>query len=307
MTASQLKTPVTFIIFNRPDTTEKVFAEIRRARPQTLLVIADGPRADRPGEAKKCAATRAVIDRVDWPCEVLTNFSDVNLGCKERISSGLNWVFAKVEESIILEDDCLPHPSFFRFCEALLERYRHDERVMMVAGTNYLLDEMKNDESYFFSRYYPIWGWASWRRAWSTYDIVMKDWERIKTEGHLYSFYSQGFMRKYIASMFDAVYHNRIDTWDIQWFYSCLFNNGVCAVPRVNLISNIGLVGTHARGGSPFNDMPRFDFDVEHMAHPHLVYPNYAYDSEFFRRFQRVVFSTKVKYLMKRIRKPFTL
>ena len=125
-----LATPVAFIIFNRPDTTEKVFAEIARARPPKLLVIADGPRAGREGEAARCAATRAIIDRVDWQCEVLTNYSEANLGCRNRVASGIDWVFEQVPEAIILEDDCLPHSSFFRFCEDLLIRYRHEERIL---------------------------------------------------------------------------------------------------------------------------------------------------------------------------------
>ena len=132
-----MKTPVAFLIFNRPETTARVLEEIARARPPKLLVVADGPRADRPGEADLCRAARAVLSRVDWPCEVLTNFSETNLGCRRRVSSGLDWVFEEVEEAIVLEDDCLPHPSFFPFCEELLERYRADERVMAVSGDNF--------------------------------------------------------------------------------------------------------------------------------------------------------------------------
>lgn len=279
-----IKTPVAFFIFNRPDTTEKVFEAIRGARPPKLLVVADGPRAGRPDEAERCAAVRAVIDRVDWPCEVLTNYADANMGCKKRISSGLDWVFTMVEEAIILEDDCLPHPDFFRFCELMLERYRDDERVMMIGGTNYLLDTMAMGKSYLFSRYYPIWGWATWRRAWRAYDITMKDWGRLKAEGQLNSFYTQAFMRKYVASMFDAAASGCIDTWDIQWFYTCLFNNGVCAIPRVNLISNIGLVGTHTSGDTSNNLFPVFGMDVNDLKHPDQVYPDFAYDGEFFSK-----------------------
>src|SRR6185369_14461868 len=165
-----LTTPVAFIIFNRPDTTEKVFAEIARARPPKLLVIADGPRAGRAGEADRCAATRAIIDRVDWDCKVLTNYSDVNLGCKNRVASGIDWVFEQVPEAIILEDDCLPDPTFFRFCEELLIRYREDERISQICGANFQFGRKRSNDSYYFSRYNHIWGWASWRRAWQHYD-----------------------------------------------------------------------------------------------------------------------------------------
>ena len=154
----QLTTPVVFVIFNRPDTTAKVFEAIRQAKPPKLLVIADGARIDKPGEAKKCAAARAIINQVDWQCEVLTNYSDVNLGCRKRVSSGLDWVFEQVEEAIILEDDCLPHPTFFRYCQELLEKYRDDEHIMMISGNNFQFGRKRNEYSYYFSHYSHIWG-----------------------------------------------------------------------------------------------------------------------------------------------------
>jgi hypothetical protein len=279
-----LKSAVAILIFNRPDTTARVFEAIRQARPPRLLVVADGPRADRPAEAELCAATRAIVEQVDWPCSVQRNYSPTNLGCRERVASGLEWVFGQVEEAIILEDDCLPEASFFPFCQQLLERYRHDERIMMIGGTNYLLDRLQIRESYFFSRYYPIWGWASWRRAWKKYDLAMGDWPRLKSQGQLRSFYSQGFMRSHVARMFDAAYHGRINTWDIQWFYSCLFNNGLSLIPRVNLISNIGLVGTHTSGDTSNNFFPLFPIETEELLHPQQAYPDFVYDGEFFRK-----------------------
>lgn len=142
MVNEQINTPVVFIIFKRPDTTEKVFEAIRRVKPPKLLVVADGPRAEQPSEVEKCSATRAIIDRVDWNCEVLKNYSETNLGCMQRVSSGLDWVFKTVPEAIILEDDCLPDATFFRFCEELLERYRDDERVMSVCGVNFQFDRI---------------------------------------------------------------------------------------------------------------------------------------------------------------------
>jgi hypothetical protein len=188
MSNFQIKTPVAFLVFNCPDTTIRVFEEIRCARPPKLLVVADGPRADRPGEADKCQAVRAVIETVDWPCEVLKNYSDVNLGCKIRVSSGLDWVFEQVEEAIILEGDCLPHPTFFRFCEELLETYRDDERIGMISGDNFQFGRKRGDASYYFSRYNHIWGWASWRRAWQHYDRNMAIWPKFRDDHWLNGF-----------------------------------------------------------------------------------------------------------------------
>jgi hypothetical protein len=293
-----LHTPVAFVIFNRPDTTLRVFETIRAARPATLLVVADGPRPDRPGEADRCAAARAVIDGVDWDCEVLTNFADTNLGCKRRISSGLDWVFSLVEEAIILEDDCVPHPDFFAFCTALLERYRDDERVMMISGTNSLL-KLDIPESYLFSRYFSVWGWATWRRAWKNYDVDLKRWEKIGGQEQLKYLFPQRFVVEYLTRSYNAVQSGRIDTWDYQWGFCCLFNNGLSAVPRVNLISNIGASGTHISPSDAKSDpnlfLPIYHLGVDNIKHPDMVFANNLYDVAMFEKVIKVPFSRKFK------------
>lgn len=298
-----LKTPVAFLVFNRPETTEQVFAVIRQAQPETLLVIADGPRNDRQGEEAVCARVRTVVEQVDWPCTVLKHYSEVNLGCKGRISSGLDWVFSQVEEAIILEDDCLPEPSFFPFCEALLQRYRCDERVMMIGGTNYLQDRLQVAESYVFSRYFSIWGWATWRRAWKCYDLSMRAWPGFKSDQQLHGFYTDGYMRRFLTAAFDNAYNGRIDTWDMQWFFSCLFNNGLCIIPGRNMISNIGTVGAHAGGYSANNFFPVFPCDAENLVHPTYVSPNQLYDRRFFREQFRAHPASLARDLMRGMKK----
>lgn len=246
MTDWQSKTPVAFLIFNRPDTTEKVFEEIRRAKPPKLLVVADGPRANKPGEAEKCAATRAIIDRVDWDCEVLKNYADANMGCKRRVSSGLDWVFETVEEAIILEDDCLPHPTFFRFCDELLEKYRHDERIMAISGTNTVVEWKSHIQSYHFAYFGMIWGWASWRRAWSYYDVEMKLWAEPEMKHLIRDILGNEQQYNRVKQAFDGIYKGQ-DTWDYQWFFARVSQSGLSVIPSVNLISNIGFTteGTH--------------------------------------------------------------
>lgn len=276
----QLSTPVAFIIFNRPDTTERVFAEIAKARPPKLLVIADGPRANRSGEAEKCVATRAIIERVDWPCEVLTNYSEVNLGCKRRVSSGIDWVFEQVEEAIILEDDCLPHPTFFRFCEELLSHYRDDDRIAVISGDNFQLGQKRTDASYYFSRYNHIWGWASWRRAWKYYDLEARLWPELRDGGCLDGLIPNPGERKYWAGAFEAVYQGHIDTWDYQWTLACWSQGMISVLPEVNLVSNIGFGAdaTHTRGASKYADMPVAQMDFP-LCHPHIVLPHPKADS----------------------------
>lgn len=241
MTSFTLTTPVAFIVFNRPDTTAKVFNEIAKARPTKLLVVADGPRANRAGEAERVAATRAIVEKVDWPCEVLCNFSDINLGCKARVASGLDWVFEQVPEAIILEDDCLPDPSFFRFCQELLAHYRQDKRVGMISGDNFQFERWQSSDSYYFSKYMHIWGWATWRDRWQeTYDVNMTSWPTVRDEGRLKALLDNRQEAKFWTTIFNKVYSGKIDTWDYQWAYANWVHNCVAILPTVNLISNVG-------------------------------------------------------------------
>lgn len=274
-----LKTPVAFIIFNRPDTTERVFAEIAKAKPPMLLVVADGPRADRLGEAEKCTATRAVIDRVDWVCEVRTNFSEANLGCKNRVASGIDWVFEEVPEAIILEDDCRPHPTFFRFCEEMLERYRDDERIGMISGDNFQFGQSRTDCSYYFSRYCHIWGWATWRRAWRHYDRNIKKWPEIRAGKWLDAIVKDPFEHRHWDGIFQALYEGKIDTWDYQWVLTCWSQNMLSVMPSVNLISNIGFgaEATHTTKESVYANLPLETMNFP-LRHPELMMPNTAAD-----------------------------
>lgn len=274
-----LKTPVLFLIFNRLDTTKQVFEAIRKAKPPRLYIAADGSRADHPGEDEKVRAIRDyVMDSIDWDCEVKTLFRTENLGCKLAVSSAINWFFSHVEEGIILEDDCLPDQSFFPFCQELLERYRDDERVMMISGTNYLFNKIEIKESYYFSRYYAIWGWASWKRAWSLYDINMSEWPRFSSETYLDSIYCHTKIVDFFKGMFKKAYLNQIDTWDIRWMFSCITNYSLAICPKYNLISNIGIIGSHTSRDHRFNFMPVKRIDVSKMVHPSNVMPNFTLD-----------------------------
>ena len=201
-----LTTPVLFLVFNRPDTTEKVFEAIRQAKPQKLFVAADGPRGNRLGEKEKCEQVRKIATTVDWDCEVKTLFREKNLGCKFAVSSAIDWFFKNVEEGIVLEDDCLPSQSFFWFCQELLERYRNDERVMLIGGNNRGVDFLKN-HSYFFSKYVQIWGWATWRRSWEKYDSKIRKWKLVKEQIGNY-IYSPKEVKLRIKQ-FDNVYNNK--------------------------------------------------------------------------------------------------
>jgi hypothetical protein len=304
----QLKTPVTFIIFKRPDKTERVFEAIRQAKPPQLFVIADGPRTGYVDEPEKCAATRAIIDRVDWKCEVIKDYADSNLGLGKRIASGLNWVFNQVEESIILEDDCLPHPTFFRFCEELLERYRNDTRITSISGQNVQLGRRRTESSYYFSIYSHVWGWATWKRSWQYFDFNMSQWLKVREKTILSDLLVDSQAAQDWRERFDSTYYNP-NTWDYQWTLACWLQNGLCILPDVNLVSNIGFdsEGTNIRVGKGrfFNlyanvSTKAIDFPLKH---PSFIIPNRQADSFTQQTLYKIGWRTRLK---KRLQKTWS-
>lgn len=239
-------TPILFLIFNRPDTSYTVFDSIRKAKPLQLYVAADGPRKNNDNDSLKCLQTRAVIN-VDWDCEVHYLFRDENLGCKQAVSQAISWFFDQEEQGIILEDDCLPHPSFFQYCETLLEYYKNENRVMLISGDNFQNGKIRGDASYYFSNYPHIWGWASWRRAWKHYDVDMKSYPKFVEENRITAIFKKNRAQRYWLNKLDKSYKQKINTWDYQWTYTIWNQAGATILPNVNLISNIGFQtgGTH--------------------------------------------------------------
>lgn len=266
-----LKTAVLFLIFNRLDTTKQVFEAIRLARPPRLYIAADGPRDSRLGEDNKVKSVQDyVMEHIDWGCEVKTLFRDKNLGCKYAVSSAIDWFFENEEMGIILEDDCLPHPSFFRFCEELLELYHNDERFGIISGDNFQFGKRRTNDSYYFSRYAHIWGWASWRRTWEKYDVAMKQWPYVKRNDLLSDILRHKKLVRYWVNIFDDVFNNKIDSWAYQLNFACLINSMFNIMPNNNLISNIGF-GDNALHTIKFNKFSAMP--VSGMRFP-LLHPN---------------------------------
>lgn len=246
-----LSTPVLFIIFNRPETTARVFEQIRAVKPARLFISADGPRRQKTGEAGRCMQARAIIKQVDWNCDLQTHFSETNLGCKMGVSSAITWFFEHVEEGIILEDDCFPDISFFSFCEALLDRYRNDQRVMHINGINFQDGRTRGDGTFYFSILSNVWGWATWKRAWDRYDVNVHSFPKLKDGNFIVSLFSESSMQQFWMKKFELAYNKGVDTWDIQWQYAMSTNNGLAIVPNKNLVSNIGFTSdaTHTKDG----------------------------------------------------------
>lgn len=269
---SRLTTPVLFIIFNRPETTQQVFDAIRAARPQRLYIAADGPRKNILGESEKCNEVKRIATAVDWDCQVHTLFREENLGCGRGPCTAINWFFEHETEGIILEDDCLPSPSFFRFCAELLERYRHDTRVMEIGGNN--LEEpllRKEEYSFSFSNHTYIWGWATWRRAWKLQDFYMMHYSEIHEKRYLDSSYNSIYERDFYNYVFGKMHEgdeqtNSQNIWDYQWQFACKINSGLSIVPNKNLVTNLGF------GANATNTLnPKgvgYDLTLEEMEFP---------------------------------------
>jgi hypothetical protein len=276
--AMPLKTPIAFCIFNRPKLTKRVFEAIAAAKPKQLFVIADGPRANVIGERELVEQTRAIINQVNWQCDVRTNFSNTNLGCKHRMASGIDWAFEQSEELIILEDDCLPNPSFFGYCEELLDRFQNDERVMMISGDNFQPNP-RTEFSYYFSRWPHIWGWASWRRAWKHFDVDVSSWPELKQTQQLKSDFEDEAEYQHWAATLDRQYAGEIDTWDFPWGYACWKHDGLTILPEQNLISNIGFGTTATHTVDPSSHLANLKTsDIGQLIHPTKVLANQVAD-----------------------------
>jgi hypothetical protein len=234
-------TPILLLAFNRPASTRQVFEEIRKIKPERLYLASDGPRISNSSDSEKVEEVRKyLLSSVDWPCEVKTLFRNENVGCGKAVSSALSWFFEQVEDGIILEDDCLPHPEFFPYCEEMLNRYRMVEKVKFIGGANFQDGTKMGEASYYFSMYNHVWGWASWRRVWKQYNYTLNGISWSDLQHYLRQ---QGFREDeivYWEEIFTMMKINPIDTWDYQLTFSTWHHAGLSIIPNVNLVSNIG-------------------------------------------------------------------
>ncbi|GHT21793.1 hemolytic protein HlpA [Bacteroidia bacterium] len=281
------ETPVLFLIFNRTDTTQQVFNAIREAKPKHLYVAADGARPNREGEAEKCQQTRDIIKQVDWDCEVKTLFRTENLGCGLAVSSAITWFFDNVEQGIILEDDCLPHPDFFMYCRELLERYRDNDEVMFIGGTNHQLGIERGDASYYFSAFSHVWGWASWRSSWEKYHYDVSGISLLQFENMLNCYFKEdASIIRYYKRIFKLMQQHKIDTWDYQWTFSIWINKGLAIIPNKNLVSNIGFGENATHTSAKKNRSANLPTSsIRPIKHPNAITQNKKADFYYARKF----------------------
>lgn len=306
-----MRTSVAFIIFNRPERAAEVFETIKAARPPKLFVIADGPRPQVATDREKCAAARAIAELVDWPCEIFRRFADNNIGLRRNVSEGLDWIFAQTDRAIILEDDCVPDATFFPFCEELLERYAQDRQVAAISGTN--LDSAHNippnGESYYFSRFCHVWGWATWRRAWQLCDQTMSEWPALRHTSWLRTKTETPTAQNYWRTMFDDSYKTKLgglNTWDVPWLFNCWRGDMLSVVPRKNLVTNLGFGATasHTRSNNRAANVPVAPMEFP-LRHPPSIEMNANAD----RHIQKNLFEgiTPVQRLYWKMRLPLPI
>ena len=292
--------PVLLIIFNRPDVTAQVFGTIRATRPTQLFVAADGPRADRPNDKELCVATRAVTEKIDWPCDVKRLYQEKNLGCKQGPIQAINWFFKNIEEGIILEDDCVADPSFFTFCSDLLAHYRDDTRIMHISGNNFQFGQTRGTASYYFSKYSHNWGWATWRRAWAQFEPAMKEFPAFIAENKIRNIPISRRAQVFWAKNF--VYsHNRNDSWDGLWLYTTWSRGGLSILPNKNLVTNIGFGSdaTHTKDKNVFFNM-KTESIPSPLTHPISVAQDYVADEFTFKKVYNVSIPRRLLRLLRK-------
>jgi hypothetical protein len=242
-TEEGLEKPVLLLIFNRPLLVRAMLERLRAVRPRHLYVVADGPRPGVPDDVIHCSQARRELEAIDWPCEVRRLERSENRGGREGVVEGLNWLFAQVNEAIILEDDCLPEVSFFQFCTELLDRYREEPRIGLISGTYYLRERRVTEASYYFSRHTHIWGWATWRRAWAQHDPTMAQWPQVRPTRWLRDYVQDATAAHYWKHLFDDTYDQKsssLQSWAIAWVFTCWRHRMLSIIPARNLVTNVG-------------------------------------------------------------------
>lgn len=301
MNHTELSAPVLIIAYRRKDTTRKVLQAVRAARPKRIYVACNAPRPDRPLEAAECSAVRNLFNEIDWPCEIQRLFRNEHLRAKDSISSAITWFFDHEPKGIILEDDCVPSSSFFQFCDELLDRYENDQRVGMISGNNFQFGKQRGEASYYLSRYCHIWGWATWRDRWATYDASMHLWPTCRKQ--VLNEMSNPLERLYWTRIFDSTHGGFIDTWDYQWLFSNWINRRVSVMPQVNMVSNIGFgeQAHHTRNVTRAANIPQLEIAFP-LQHPITFMPDKAADSNTFLSHYLPRITAIIRFILKKFK-----
>jgi hypothetical protein len=298
------ETPILFIIYNRPDRTQLVFNEIKKQKPIKLYVHADGPRSGNQNDIFKCRESQKIIDeQVDWSCELHKLYRTDNLGCGRGPAEAITWFFTEVEEGIIIEDDCLPHPDFFNYCEELLIRYRFSEKIMVIGAATYR-DDYPCKYSYTFTIYATMAAWATWRRVWSLYDHHLSFTNRNELQLKLKSLFYSEFECEHWMKLYDWIVEDGFsDYWDWQLSFLLFYHHGLAIRPQKNLISNIGTGedATHTKNvSSEMFAAYRETFSILPLMHPPQINSDMKVDSIYFKKMYYEPFSIRIKDFLRK-------
>ncbi len=284
--------PVLLLIYNRPEVTKRVFNAVRRVRPKQLFIAGDGPNHLYSDDGHLVSEARSTVNEVDWPCEVRTLFRSNNLGLKRAVGDAITWFFENVEEGIILEDDCLPHEDFFVFCDELLKHHRNDDNVAVITGNNFQNGKLRGEATYYYSCFPHVWGWATWRRSWSSYDASIAFWPSLRTSSNFRRIFPNSRTYKYWRHLLDSVFSGNFPTtWAAPWTASVWRNGGLTATPNVNLVSNIGFgpSSTHTTDAdSGLSNIPTAG--IGQLRHPLAIIQDMGADAYTFSRVYRQKF-----------------
>jgi len=272
-----MKTPIILIIYHRQKLVKNLIDSLRKIKPSKIYVVADGPKNKK--DLKLCLATRKHINSIDWPCKIYKKYSKTNKGLRNNVVSGLNWAFKKENKAIILEDDLVIDPSFFKFCEKLLIKYAKNKRIISIAGNNFQFGKNPIKESYYFSRYVHSWGWATWKRAWKLFDDEMSDWPKLRKNNWLNKVFQSRVAGLFWKKIFDMTFNNEVDSWAYRWTYTSFLHNKLTIIPKNNLVSNVGYGknATHTKQKGRNLDMPLRNIDFP-LIHPSKVKINKVAD-----------------------------
>lgn len=251
-----MKLPLLILAWKRPFHTLKLVNAIRDVKPKKIFLACDGPDLSKEKEIELVNQTRSILDKeINWQCEKHKLYSSFNRGCRLGVTNAINWFFENVNEGVILEDDCIPHPDFFKFTELLIDRFRDDKRIWTISGNNYQNGIWRGDGSYYFSKFPHCWGWATWKDRWQNYPEEKFVWERLNNAKMLDNIFTSRKELRYWRLIFNNLYkENRPDSWSYRWFLLCLAKGGLNVLPNQNLVQNIGFnpTATHTkRGKSP--------------------------------------------------------
>jgi|ERR1035437_3405024 hypothetical protein len=292
-------TPILLIIFNRPEKVKILINSLSKIKPSRIYISADGPRKNIFGDEEKCNLAREAAKSIPWPCEIKTNFYQHNIGVAGGMEAAMSWFFSNVEEGIVLEDDCIPNDDCLPFIRSLLIKYRNDPRVMIVCGNNLQDGIQRGHASYYFSNYHT-WGYAMWKRTWNVFDAKLNGLDEFIKKRKIDSILEDPVQKKYWISFFKKIRSGKFNFTETRLKFSVWNAGGVCIIPNVNLIKNIGFDNDSTHTFSVDKEKLSLETgELKKIIHPDTMKINYEADDYYFYKKLKNTFFEKLRHKTK--------